>query len=506
MTFPAARWGWAARPRARLSLRRRLAVIAALAVALAIALASATAFLTSRATLLGQLDATLQSQARVLASSNGMNLNQPQTQLFALVPALQIITGSGQRSIPSYQRVYLPVDRAELAVAAGRRGEELRTVTVAGQRLRMITVPYRVPGLPPLALQLTRPLADVDTALRRLAVLLWLVTAGGALVAVTVGLGVASAGLAPVTELARDIDGAARTGDLRARLPVLGSDEVGRLATSFNTLLAALERSRDRQRRLVADAGHELRTPLTSLRTNVELLVRAHQQDRPLAAEDQLRLLTDLTGQTEELAALVGELTTLARDDLPEEPVEELDLAEVVTRAVVRARRRAVAVTIEEREIAPTPIAGRRVLLERAVLNVLDNAVKWSPAGGIVTVALQDATLVITDQGPGIPPEDLPHVFERFYRSDTSRGMPGSGLGLAIVAEVAQQHGAAASLERGSGGGTIARLVFPTAASAQAPQRVQPAPRDGSAAAAAVPDASSPESGRHVSEPSSGAR
>ncbi|MHB8450810.1 MAG: HAMP domain-containing sensor histidine kinase [Mycobacteriales bacterium] len=444
------------RPRRRLSLRRRLALIAALAVAAGIALASVAAYLSSRATLVGQLDNSLQSQAHVVTSGPPINLDYPQNQLFALVPALQFVAPDGTFQDPPFQQVALPVAPADLAVARTQQGQVLRTVTVGGERLRMITVPYA--GR--YALQLTRPLADVDASLHRLAIVLLLVTAVGAGVAVTAGLAVARAGLAPVEELTAAAERIARTEVLGPPIPIRGGDEIARLAASFNAMLAALAAAQERQRRLVADAGHELRTPLTSLRTNIELLARSDARDRPLPPDDRARLLADLTGQVEELAVLVTEVTALARDEPPAADPEELDLAEIVAAAVTRVRRRAGSARVVS-ELEPTPLTGHRSVLERAVLNLLDNAVKWSPEGGEVYVGLRNHQLVVADQGPGIPSDELPHVFERFYRSPSARGLPGSGLGLAIVADAAREHGGVATLEPGPTGGTLARLVLP---------------------------------------------
>ena len=241
-------------------------------------------------------------------------------------------------------------------------------------------------------------------------------------------------------------------------------DELARLATTFNTMLAALARSRDQQRRLVEDAGHELRTPLTSLRTNLDLLAQSDAAGsaggRTLDPADRAALLADVRAQVEELGDLVGDVVELAREDSPESAAAPLDLAEVVDRAVTRVRRRAPSLTFAV-DADPWPMVGDAALLERAVTNLLDNAARWSPDGGTVTVALHEGRLTVADEGPGIADSDLAHVFERFYRSPDARSTPGSGLGLAIVRQAAERHGGAVAAGRTASGGALLTFVVP---------------------------------------------
>jgi two-component system sensor histidine kinase MprB len=255
----------------------------------------------------------------------------------------------------------------------------------------------------------------------------------------------------------------ARTQDLSALIPVTGSDEIARLANSLNSMLRALEASRARQRELVDDAGHELRTPLTSLRTNIELLLRAEATaDRALPADDRDALLRDVDAQIRELSGLVSELVELARDEAPTEEVEHVDLTEIVHVAADRVRRRAKAADVQIVVTAvPAPVDGRPHMLERAVTNLLDNAVKFSPPQGRVHVSVSPGEVVVTDEGPGIAPADRSRVFNRFYRATSARGLPGSGLGLAIVADAAAVHGGQVRAEEGPGGGALLRLSLP---------------------------------------------
>jgi two-component system sensor histidine kinase MprB len=283
----------------------------------------------------------------------------------------------------------------------------------------------------------------------------------GVIAAGMAGWGVARNGLRPVRRLTSSVEHIARTEDLTP-LPVEGDDEIARLATAFNQMLTALSASRDRQRQLVADAGHELRTPLTSLRTNLDLLTQA---DGPggahgLPPEARAELLEDVRAQIEELTTLIGDLVELARDDPMTHVVEAVDLAEVLDRAVARVRRRATGITFDVTG-QPWWVVGEPAALERAITNLLDNAAKWSPREGTVTVRLADGVLTVDDEGTGIAPADLPHVFDRFYRSQESRSMPGSGLGLSIVRQVAVRHSGTVVASASPAGGARLTLWLP---------------------------------------------
>jgi two-component system sensor histidine kinase MprB len=282
----------------------------------------------------------------------------------------------------------------------------------------------------------------------------------GVIGAAAAGWAVARNGLRPVRRLTRNVERIARTENLQP-LPVEGDDEIARLATAFNDMLVAVSASRERQRRLVVDAGHELRTPLTSLRTNLDLLLQA---DASGGLDDAARaeLLEDVRGQIEEMSTLVGDLVELARDEPLPPVVEHVDLADVVDRAVARARRRGTGLTFDV-DTAPWWVTGESASLERAVTNLLDNAVKWSPQGGTVRIRLNHGTLTVEDEGPGIAPADREQVFERFYRSQESRSMPGSGLGLSIVRQVIERHAGNVRVDESDDGGTRMVLQVPGA-------------------------------------------
>jgi two-component system sensor histidine kinase MprB len=367
----------------------------------------------------------------------------------------------------SHLRLQQPSDRLpanlvgpdEKAVAAGKESSSVRSA----DGYEIVAVPF--PTLPGTALVASEPLAVDQRILKSLSLVLLLISAAGVLVAAVAGTVVARGGLRPVLRLTRATEHVATTGDLRP-IPVTGDDETARLTHSFNQMLGALAESREQQRRLVADAGHELRTPLTSLRTNLELLVEARKPGAPaLSHEDEADLYSDVRGQLDELTTLIGDLVELARQDAPHVVHEPVDLVDVVERALDRARRRASGMTFEV-ALQPWTLLGDSSALERAVLNLLDNAVKFSPPEGVIGVTLRplgDGTAVIevTDQGPGISDDDLPRVFDRFYRSEEARTLPGSGLGLSIVMQAAQRHGGMAYAGRVPDGGALMAIRLP---------------------------------------------
>jgi two-component system sensor histidine kinase MprB len=248
----------------------------------------------------------------------------------------------------------------------------------------------------------------------------------------------------------------ARTGELSHHIDVRGGDDLGRLASSFNTMPDALSESLARQRQLVADASHELRTPLATVRTNVEVLSRIDE----LSPADRERLIRDTVAQTEELTRLVDDLMELARGDGHEEPFTIVDLDELTRRVVGIAQRNHPSISFQL-DVAPSPIRGAPERISRAVSNLLDNAAKWSPPGTALDVIVRDGSVIVRDHGPGIEPVDLPQIFDRFYGSAAARTMPGSGLGLAIVKQVADSHGGTITAEPAAGGGTRFVLTLP---------------------------------------------
>jgi two-component system sensor histidine kinase MprB len=342
-----------------------------------------------------------------------------------------------------------------LDVARGKRGRYFSAATVRGTDLRMLTVPA---GQDPttgqgFALQIARSAEDLNHTLDRVAVLLVVISVGGVAVALGLGLAVSQAALAPVRRLTLATERVTATGDLSERIDGSGEDELSRLASSFNTMLAALEESARSQRQLVSDASHELRTPLTSLRTNIEVLAR----NRELAPAEREQLLRDVVAQLSEMTALINELVELARGDSHPVEAEEVRLDLLVGEILERARRDYPHVEFVS-DLEPTALHGVPSTIARAVSNLIDNAAKWSPPDGKVEVAVRDGQVVVRDHGPGIDEDDLPYVFDRFYRAPAARKLPGSGLGLAIVKQVAEAHGGEVEAERAEGGGTRMRL------------------------------------------------
>jgi two-component system, OmpR family, sensor histidine kinase MprB len=445
------------------SLRARLTVASAVAVAIAIAIASVFVYVSVRTQQRAAIDDSLRTRLAALREDISVNVDL-QTGLVQIVVNqpnyggaggyFQFVDRNGRPYLPPNETNPLPVDSHMRAVARGTSASYMSDVRVGGTHVRVLTTQFR----PGVALQVARPLNEVDALLRRLTIVLLLLTLGGAALAGALGHLVAQATIAPVRRLTAAAEHVTATRDLTERIDAPGQDEVGRLATSFNAMLSSLEESDRAQQQLIADASHELRTPLTSLRTNIEVLQRA---DR-LPPDERARLLEDLVAQCEELTRLVGDLVELARGGRPDRPVETLRLDEIVTVVIERARRNAGGRVQFVFALEPTVVEGTADQLERAISNLLDNAAKWSPDGGVVEVRLENGELSVRDHGPGIADEDRPYVFDRFYRAAAARGRPGSGLGLAIVRQVAERHDGSVTAEEAPGGGALLRLRMPT--------------------------------------------
>lgn len=446
----------------RISLRHRVTLLAAACVAGVVALVSVGAFFTVRGSLYDQLDRNLLDRAYQAAS--GPLVRTPEA---GQVPAAFLVAADFKISVLSFEGLdygfqgqRAPSGYRELAVARDQVKKSVRTDKRTNSRV--VAVPASGG-----ALVMSQSLRATNATLAQLSVVLVVMGGAGILVAAVAGTTVARAGLRPVQRLTAATGRVASTGDLRP-IPVSGDDELARLTISFNRMLGALAESQERQRRLVADAGHELRTPLTSLRTNLELLMASAQPDAPsLSEQDRDEVFADVRAQITELSALVGDLVELAREDTPQAVHEPMELVDVIERALNRARRRAAGVSFDVR-LRPWHMMGDATALERAALNLLDNAAKWSPEGGSVRVEMRQeeqgkVTLEVADAGPGIAPNDRPYVFERFYRSPVSRTLPGSGLGLSIVKQVAQRHGGEVWAGEAPEGGALLRMTLPGA-------------------------------------------
>jgi two-component system, OmpR family, sensor histidine kinase MprB len=423
-----------------MSFRQRLMLFTALAIAVTVAGASAAVWVVAKHELYSQLDQTLAVQA---ASANhgpfgGGGSNYTLT-----------IHPDGDRT----GQLAIPVTKRALAVAHGTSGNYYVNTTI--QNLRWRELVYS-PG-PGSAVISIYPLAPTQHALNRIR--LWILLVGGIGIALAAGLAalVATAALKPVRRLTAAAENVAATGDLSERVAVSGNDELGRLATRFNAMLAALEESVGRQRRLVADASHELRTPLTSTRTNIDLL-----REGRLPEDEARRALDEAAVELAALTTLVSDLVELARGEERKLRVEDVQLDDLVGGAVERAKSRAPDATFVT-SLSPTVVRADPVLLERAVLNLLDNAVKYSPPGAPIEVTVREGEVVVADHGPGVADEDVARIFDRFYRSAGARSKPGAGLGLAIVREAARAHGGDATVESSPRGASF-HLTLPASA------------------------------------------
>jgi two-component system sensor histidine kinase MprB len=370
---------------------------------------------------------------------------------------VQVLDAQGNvvRSIAGQPAI--PVDAHDKKIAADGGPGRFRTVTLDGTQYRVLTT-----ALPDGkgAAQIGRSISETNNVLGALDLRLLLIAMAGTAVAAGLAFLIARRIVRPVEQLTLAAEEIAQTQQLDQHIEIRRHDELGRLAASFNTMLAALGSSRAQQQRLVMDASHELRTPLTALRTNIELLQRAGALD-----EDQRGELVD-AAQVEltELGDLVAELVDLATDVRAEEPVQRVDLGELVEPVVERERRRSGRKITLERDDGAVDV--RVSAIDRAVHNLLDNASKFSAAGTPIDVDVRDGVIEVRDRGIGIAPDERALVFDRFYRAPTARTEPGSGLGLSIVQQIAELHGGRVEMLARDGGGTIARLTLPVAPSA----------------------------------------
>jgi two-component system sensor histidine kinase MprB len=463
-------------------LKRRVGLVAGAAVGVAVLIALIVSYLVVRGQLLDQVDGALNAQ--MAAVQNGqLRLGQP---LPGVPPSaggsaqyFQIIGSDGNVLGGS---IALPISSEAKSVASGNGDSYSADVNADGTHWRVLTFPATLSAGPGQtmqgAVQLARPLNGTDHILSNLRLILFLLFLGGIALAAFLGRLAARRVLAPLSEVAQTATYIGETDDLSKRITVHADDEVGQLAMRFNTMLehlegsrAALDESVRAQRQLVADASHELRTPVTSLRTNIEVLLEGSE----LSDEERRRLLADVVEQSEELSALVSDLIDLARGDEPHDETEDVRLDRVVEESLARAGRNAPGLRFEAR-LSPVILEGVGERLERAVNNLLDNAARHSPPGGTVEIDVDSAGVRVRDHGSGIDEEDLPHVFDRFYRGANVRGQQGSGLGLSIVRQVTEQHGGSISAANAPDGGAVFTMRLPVAsADGEAPGVEEPA-------------------------------
>ncbi len=447
------------------SLRDRLAVLVAAAVASAVALTGVAAWLITRVTVFDQLDSELVDVAAVTANwvavdIEGMGGLDTNALKAANVTVMLVRADSRVSTLPG-ATVSLVPGVEELSVARRQQGSSARTGAASnGEPYRIVAVPLKA-GTERYALVLGRPLQATNNILATLAWSLAIFGFLGVGVSSAIGFVIARAAIRPMRRLTEAVTHVTDTNELDP-IVIEGTGELADLGRSFNTMLSSLQSSRERQHRLIADAGHELRTPLTSLRTNVELLV-ADERSRMLPEGARTDILRDIAAQLGEFTTLVGDLVHLSREDVVEPHPEPIDLRDVVHSAIARAKRRGPSLSFDV-ELNPLYLVGEPDSLERAITNLLDNAVKFSPPDGTVHVLLEGDRLRISDQGPGIPDDELPHVFDRFWRSPSARNTPGSGLGLSIVAQTIKAHGGWVKAGRSAEGGAEFIIRLPGSA------------------------------------------
>jgi len=480
-----------------MSLRARMGIAAGVAVALAVIAVTVSAYEGTRSELQGQVDNSLKSitaqylsnQGRMPAGNNGpggpgagggppfvgggaggggffargagsrdcdrgLGINNPTSQPFGGAAGFaQLVASNGAICRGASETSEIPTDAQAIALAKHGSGQYFTDKTVAGDHIRVLVTAVRGVG----ALEVALPLADVDHTLSHELLLMLIIAAAGIALAALLGILVSRTALAPIARFTGQTEAIAAQPERieTERLEISGDDELARLGRTFNSTLDALERSVAAQRNLVADASHELRTPIASIRANLQLL----RDEAMLPEADREALREDMIDELDELTALVGDVVELARGSRPSGAVGDVRVDQIVASIVERTRRRAPEVRIEA-TIEPTLVRGEGDRIARAITNVLDNARKWSPAGGTVEIELHGGTLSVRDHGPGFHDEDLPFVFDRFHRASDARSKPGSGLGLAIVRQAAEAHGGFAEAANAPGGGAVLRLGF----------------------------------------------
>lgn len=441
------------------TLQGRLALLTGVSVALSVIFVGVTSYVVTRWTLLEELDRDLRSQALSVVSPLADDIEefdalapgplQPTEELLALVST------SGETKQLVGQRIKLESTPEEVAIARMQSGSSSRSVRLSDDvEYRVVSVPVSSKG-EGYSIMYARPLTFLQSTLRSLWVVIVIAGMAGILTTTVASLLVAKGALAPVRRLSLAVRTVTQTDQLNP-IRIYGRDDLGQLTMSFNAMLRSLQTSREQQRQLIADAGHELRTPLTSMRTNIELLV-ADDKSGMLPEGARSEILDDVAAQLGEFSALVGDLVALTSDDHLQRPHEPLDMSEVVEAAIERAKRRGPGITFNV-TLEHSEIMGDASTLERAITNLLDNAVKFSPPDGAIDVLLEDGTITIIDEGPGIAEDELPQIFDRFFRSDRARNTQGTGLGLSIVQHTADAHGGV--VKAGNQPGKGARFTF----------------------------------------------
>jgi two-component system sensor histidine kinase MprB len=428
------------------TFRTRVIAATVAAAAIAVIIACFASYFTTRSALFNSVD-----QSLVQASKQPLNSHFDD----------RLIGASSEIVLPNREMLNnsnIPIDATVMSAAKGKSQQVIRTITVDGQNYRELVVP--LPANSILGCSQTGVCQQISTTSAQLIVVdvtgqvtelshlvstLMIVAAGGLLLAFGLGLFLARQALHPLEEVTNEIETVATTNDLQYRLVEGDEDELGRLRRVFNRLLRSVESSQNLQRQLVVDASHELRTPLTSLRTNAQVLSRASE-----LSDEELRQITDdMVMQVDELAALVTDLGELARGERSEGSLERLRLDDCVDECVETARTyariRDITIAVE---METSYVEARHDRLNRAISNLLTNAVKFTPEGGRIAVRSSHGLVAVADSGPGITDADHQFIFDRFWRSPSARSLPGSGLGLSIVAQVVEEFSGSVTVDR----------------------------------------------------------
>src|SRR5450432_1116601 len=434
-----------------MSLRRRITAAVALAVATVAVTLGVTGYLTTRSHLIGEVQHQLQGRVFPLLRSNANRPAVPAPPVLGGAPGyFQFVYPNGRVRVPEGGSAQLPADAQVLRIAKQGRGSFFTTARIHGVHLEVFTV-----GDAHYAIEVALPLTEIDSTVHELSLTYSLLVGGGVLLAGLLGAGIARTALAPIRRFANETQEVTSALDRPRRLEETGAAELRELAISFNRTLDALERSIQAQRHLILDASHELRTPMAALRSNIQIFLEAHR----LPEEERTGLQDAIVAELDELTQLVADVVELARGSTTSEHTEPIELDDLVKEAVSRAQRRAPELAFSL-ELEPTVIVNSPDRVNRAVTNVIDNARKWSPPSGRIEVVLRDGLLCVRDHGPGFKEEDIPSVFDRFYRADEARRLPGSGLGLAIVKQAAEAHGGFAVASNDPDGGAVLRVAF----------------------------------------------